>query len=76
MQHPNKHTYNIRLEKDKIFGTDACNIRVQPLQHVQHPDLLLKHPYETLATYTSETSETLENIRLQHTLLVQHLLVA
>jgi hypothetical protein len=36
MQHPNKHT---------------CNIRIQPLQHMQHPDLHLQHPRETLATY-------------------------
>ena len=25
-----------------------------PLQHVQHPDLLLKHPDETLATYKED----------------------
>jgi hypothetical protein len=30
---------------------------------MQHHDLLLQHPYETLAT----TSETLENIRFQQT---------
>jgi hypothetical protein len=47
MQHPNKHTCNVRLEKtDETFGTDACNIRVEPLQHMQHPDLLLQHTYE------------------------------
>jgi hypothetical protein len=33
---------------------------MQPLQHMQHPDLLLQYPYETLETYTSETTETLK----------------
>jgi hypothetical protein len=51
---------------DETLRTVACNIRVQPLQHMQHPDLLLQHPYERLATYL-RTSKTLRNIRLQHT---------
>jgi hypothetical protein len=52
MQHPNKHIYNIRLKKiDETLKTEAYNIRVQPLQHMQYPDLLLQHPYETIATY-------------------------
>jgi hypothetical protein len=36
---------------NETLGIDACNVRVQPLQHMQHPDLFLQHPYETLATY-------------------------
>ena len=36
---------------DEALGTDVCNIRVQPLQHMQHPDLLLQHPHETIETY-------------------------
>ena len=40
---------------DETFGTDACIIHVKLLQH---HDLFLQHPYETLATYTSETSES------------------
>jgi hypothetical protein len=36
---------------DETFRTDARDICVQSLQHVQHPDLLIQHPYETLATY-------------------------
>jgi hypothetical protein len=51
MRHPNKHTCNICLKTNETFGTDACNIHVQPLQYVQHSNLLLQHPYETLATY-------------------------
>jgi hypothetical protein len=51
MQHPDKHTCNVRLKKDETLGTDACNIRVQPLQYMQHPDLFFQHPYETLETY-------------------------
>jgi hypothetical protein len=47
-----KHTCNVRWKKtDETFGTDVCNIRVQLLQHVQHTDLLLQHPYKPLATY-------------------------
>ena len=52
MQHPAKHTCNIRLKKtDETLGTKVCNIRVQPLKYMQHLDLLFQHPYETLATY-------------------------
>jgi hypothetical protein len=36
---------------DETFGIDARDIRVQLLQHVQYPDLLIQYPYETLATY-------------------------
>jgi hypothetical protein len=39
---------------------------------VQHPDLLLQHPYETLTTYTSKTSETFEMYTYNmHRILVQ-----
>jgi hypothetical protein len=31
-----------------------------PLQHVQHPDLLLKHLDATLAPYKKKTDEILE----------------
>jgi hypothetical protein len=31
-----------------------------PLQYMQHLDLLLKYPDETLATYKKKTDETLE----------------
>jgi hypothetical protein len=52
MEHPNKNTCNKRLEKiDEISRIEACNIRVQPLQHIQHPDPLLQHLYKTLPTY-------------------------
>jgi hypothetical protein len=51
MQYLNKHTCNICLKTDEILRTDVCNICVQPLQHMQHSDLLLQHPYETLETY-------------------------
>jgi hypothetical protein len=44
MQHMSENT-------DETLGTDACNICVQPLQHMQHPDLLLQYPSKTLATY-------------------------
>jgi hypothetical protein len=50
MQHPDKHT---------------CNIRVQSLQHMQHSDLLLQHPHETLETYLRNIWNTW-NMRLQH----------
>jgi hypothetical protein len=69
MQHPNKHTCNIRLDKtDELLEKEACNIRVQPLQHMQHPGLNLQHGRKHLQ-HTSETSETLEtyvcNMRFQ-----------
>jgi hypothetical protein len=51
MQHPNKHTRNTHEKTDEKFGTDTCNICVQPLQYVQHPNLSFQHPYETLTTY-------------------------
>ena len=52
MQHLDKHTCKHISEKtDETFRTDSCNMRVQPLQHMQHPDLVLKHTYETLAAY-------------------------
>jgi hypothetical protein len=44
---------------DKTLETNICNIRVQPLQRMQHPNLLcnihLKH-----LQHTSKTSETFE----------------
>jgi hypothetical protein len=52
MEHLDKHTCNIRLKnRDETLGPDACNIRVQSLQHMQYPDVLLQHLYETLETY-------------------------
>ena len=36
---------------DETFRTDACNIHVYPLPHMQYSDLLLQHLYETLATF-------------------------
>jgi hypothetical protein len=52
MQHPDKHTCNMRPKNtDETLVTDLCDIRVQPLQHMQHPDLLcnihLKHLQHT-----------------------------
>jgi uncharacterized membrane-anchored protein YhcB (DUF1043 family) len=52
MEHLNKNACNIRLEKiGETSGIEACNIRVQLLQHMQYPDPLLQHLYKTLATY-------------------------
>ena len=31
-------------QTNETLGTDACNIRVQPLQYMQHLDLLLQYP--------------------------------
>jgi hypothetical protein len=31
---------------DKTLERDSCNIRIQSLQHMQQPNLLLQHPYE------------------------------
>jgi hypothetical protein len=36
---------------DETLGTNIYNISVQPLQHMQHPDIFLQYPYKTLATY-------------------------
>ena len=36
---------------DETLEIEACNIRVQPLQHMKHPDLLLQYPYETIVIY-------------------------
>jgi hypothetical protein len=51
MQHLEKHLQHTSKETNETLGTEACNIRVQPLQHMQHPDLYFQHQYETLATY-------------------------
>ena len=59
-----QHTFE---KIDETLETDICNVREQPSQHMQHPDLVLKHPYEILAN-TTETLETYAcNMRLfQH----------
>ena len=43
-----QHTFE---KADETLETNAYNIRLQPLQHVQHRGLFLQHPYETLTTY-------------------------
>jgi hypothetical protein len=59
MQHPNKHTCNVHLKKQMKHCEQMLATYVyKPLQHMQHPGILLQHPYATLATYTSETSGT------------------
>jgi hypothetical protein len=75
MQHLDKYTCNIHLKTNETLRTDVWNISVQPLQHMQHSDLLLQHPYETLATYPWNNWKTW-NIRLQHALSAQCHLVA
>jgi hypothetical protein len=35
-----RYTCNICLKNRRNMGTKACNIYVQPLQHIQHLDLL------------------------------------
>jgi hypothetical protein len=52
MQHPDKHTCNNTSKNtDETLETDLCNMHIQPLQHVQHSDILLQHSFETIATY-------------------------
>jgi hypothetical protein len=46
-------------------------MRVQPLQHMQYPDLLLQHPSKTLATYLWNIWNTW-NICLQHVFSAKH----
>jgi hypothetical protein len=36
----------------ETFETYTCNIRVQPLQHMQDHDLFLQHSYETIEIYS------------------------
>jgi hypothetical protein len=36
---------------NETLGIDAYNIRVQSLQYMQHLDILLQHPPETIETY-------------------------
>ena len=60
---PDKHTCDMHLKNtDETLVIDLYNIRVQPLQHMQHPDILLQHPSKTFATCFWNTW----NIRLQH----------
>jgi hypothetical protein len=33
----------------------TCNVRVQPLQYMQYPNLLLQYPHETIKTYIWDT---------------------
>jgi len=59
MQHPDKHTCNVRLKNtDETLGTDTCNIRVQPLQHMQHPPIYLCNIHIKHLQHTSETLAT------------------
>jgi hypothetical protein len=52
MQHPDKHTCNNTSKNtNETLGSDLCNIHIQPLQHMQHSDILLQHSLETIATY-------------------------
>ena len=52
MQHLDKTRLQHTSENtDEILGIDLYNICVQPLQQMQHPDLLLQHLYETIVTY-------------------------
>jgi hypothetical protein len=52
MQYPDEtHLQHMYEKTEETLGTDICNISVQPLQHMQHPDLFLQYPYKTLATY-------------------------
>jgi hypothetical protein len=46
-----KHLQHMCKKTDETLGIDACNISVQPLQYMQHPNLLLQHPHETNETY-------------------------
>ena len=43
------HLQHTSEKTDETLGTDVYNIRIQPLQHMQHPYLLLRHQYEILA---------------------------
>ena len=45
------HLQDTSEKADETFKTDARNIHIQPLQHVQHSNLFLQHPYKTHATY-------------------------
>jgi len=48
-------------ETDETFWTYSCYMPPKHLQHIRHPDLLLQHPYETLAIYVRNTCKTPEN---------------
>jgi hypothetical protein len=52
---------------DETFGMDACNIRVQQLQHVQHHDLFCNIHMKHLQ-HTYETSETIKIYSCTHVL--------
>ena len=63
MQHTSEKT-------DETLGIDTCNIHVQPLQHMQHPDLFLQHPSETLAKTHENHCKNISNIQIKH---LQHM---
>jgi hypothetical protein len=65
MQHQINTLATYVWKKDEILGTDACNVRVQPSQHMQYSNLLLQHSYETLETYFWNNWNTW-NIGFQH----------
>jgi hypothetical protein len=56
LQHTSK-TDEIFLKKQMKYLKHTVET---PLQQVQHPDLLLKHPEATLATYKKKADETHE----------------
>ena len=68
MQHTSEKT-------TETLGTKACNIRVQPLQHMQHPDLLC-NIYMKHLQHTAESSKTLETGICNMHFQAQYLLVA
>jgi hypothetical protein len=45
-----KHLQHTCTKTDETLEIDACNIRVQPLQHMQRRNLLLQHPHKTIET--------------------------
>jgi SUMO ligase MMS21 Smc5/6 complex component len=40
------HLQYVSDQTDETLKTEACYIRVQPLQHMKHRGLLFQHPYE------------------------------
>jgi hypothetical protein len=60
MQHPDQNACNISLETDETVWTNACNMPLKHLQHMQHPLIYFCNIHMKLLQHTSETSETIK----------------
>jgi hypothetical protein len=69
MQHPDKHTFNIRLKIDETLGTDTCNIKCTNHCNIWNTPIYFYNIHMKHLQHTYEIFETFEmyscNVRFQ-----------